>query len=104
MSMSEQYRDERIWRLERSRRFWKWLALGQLALLALAITSGIVLSTLFAVRAAQESQRARMEMMRAEDAMMQAREAAEQAEKARRQEAEARQAAEEAERRAKVKP
>lgn len=82
MSLSNQSLQERIGHLEKSRNFWKWLALGQLLLLALVIVAGVATSGLMATRAQRAEMIAREEAHRAQEAAEQALRQAEEAARA----------------------
>jgi hypothetical protein len=71
--------EERVNQLRQSRNFWKWLALGQLLLLAMVIVAGAATWGLMAVRARQAEMIAREEALRARDAADQALQQAEEA-------------------------
>lgn len=79
MSLSDESLEERISRLKQSRNFWKWLALGQLLVLALVILAGGTTLSVKAVRARQAEMMAREEAHRAREAEEQARKQAEKA-------------------------
>jgi hypothetical protein len=79
MSQSNRSLEERIGQLERSRHFWKRLALGQQLLVAVVIVAGITISSLMAVRARQAEMIAREEARRAQEAADEARKQAEEA-------------------------
>jgi hypothetical protein len=79
MSLSDKSLEERISQLEQSRRIWKWLALGQLLLLALVIVAGVTTSSVMAARARQAEMIAREEARRAQEAAAEARQQAEEA-------------------------
>jgi hypothetical protein len=84
MSLPYESLEEKIGRLEQSRKFWKSLALGQLLLLALVIAAGMTTSSLMAARARQAAMIALEEARRAQeaahDALQQASEADQAAE------------------------
>jgi hypothetical protein len=82
MSLSDESLEERINRLERSRNLWKWLALGQLLLLALVIVTGVTTSSVMALRAQRAEMIAREESHRAQEAAAEARQQAEEAARA----------------------
>jgi flagellar biosynthesis/type III secretory pathway M-ring protein FliF/YscJ len=82
MSLSDESLEERISRLEQSRNFWKWLALGQLLLLALVIVAGLTTSSVMALRARRAEMIAREEAHRAQEAAAKARQQAEEAARA----------------------
>jgi uncharacterized protein YpmS len=86
--LSNQFPEERIDQLKKSRKFWKWLALFQMLLLAMLIAAGVTILGLMAVRARQAETAAREEAFRAREAadqvLRQAEEAARQVETERR--------------------
>jgi hypothetical protein len=88
MSQQNESLDERLNKLQRSRNFWKKLALGQLLILAMVIVAGVGTLSLMAIRARQAEMVAREEALRAREAadqvLRQGEEATRQAEAERR--------------------
>jgi hypothetical protein len=82
MRLSDESLEKRISQSEQARSSWKWLALGQLLLLAVVIVAGVATSTMMVVRARQAEMIAREEARRAQEAEVQDRQQAEEAARA----------------------